>query len=326
VYSRIVIYFLSVHQWQGAAAAAILLAGAVPAPSAAQWRFSPSPTATAWYGVLDSLHLAGHGALPLTRAPGTPVAPLARTLAADRFDVIHFAPLYYPSASPVALADALEDAAGTAEPRAVRARFLVGALRAALPDAADRQHVASLASALRRAVPVGVEAEQLAAWQSAWDRRFASPLAPFLARDRLDSGVIWIVPSLGPEGRLFAGVPADRHDNLIAISTPVGADDADGPLFAAVREICFPLVSRTADRVALARRAGGTTQAARRASFAAVRCGAALLDAVAPAEAAAYRAHWQRVGGGGAFDALYPTDALLSAPVQAALTALQRTK
>jgi len=344
VYARIVIYLRSPRQWLrnarpagrlalSACAARLVARFVAPAivlaasPVHAQWRFASSPAASAWYDVLDSLRLSGRGALALTRTPGDPVAPLARTLAAERFDILQFAPLYYPSATAAALADALEDAAGTSAPRVPRAQFLVGAIRTALPDPRDRLRVAELAGALRRTMPQGADAARLAAWQSAWDRRFAVALTPFLARERLDGGVIWIVPALGPEGRLFAGVPADRHDNVIAISEPFGNDDADGPLFAAVRELCFPLVSRVADRVTdFTKRAGGAAQAARRASTAAVRCGAALLDQLAPAESDAYRAHWLRVGGGDTFDALYPPDPVLTALILAALSALPRSR
>jgi len=304
-----------------------LAVGLAASPVHAQWRFATSPAASAWYDVLDSLRLSGRGPLPLTRTPGDPVAPLARALAAERFDILQFVPLYFPSATAAALADALEDAAGTAAPRAPRAQFLVGAIRTALPDPRDRQRVAELAAALRRTIPQGADPARLATWQSAWDRRFAAALTPFLARERLDGGIIWVAAALGPDGRLFAGVPADRRDNVIAVSEPFGNDDAEGPLFAAVRELCFPLVSRVADRVTdFTKRAGGTAHAARRASTAAVRCGAALLDQLAPEESAAYRAHWVRVGRGDAFDTTYPPDPLLSAPLLAALADVPRPK
>jgi hypothetical protein len=111
------------------------------------------------------------------------------------------------------------------------------------------------------------------------------------------------------------------------VSEPLGSDDPDGPLFAAVRELCFPLVSRVADRVgAFTKRAGGAPQAARRASIAAVRCGAALLDHLAPAESPAYRAHWMRVGRSESFDTIYPPDPVLSTPVQASISELPRAR
>ncbi len=298
----------------------LLLAGASRA--AAQWRVAAPAAATAWYATLDSLRLSGQGFLPLTRAAGAPATPLGRTLAAARYDILHFVPLYYPSASTAALADAIEDAAGTVEPRVLRAQFVVGAIRRSLPDPRDRRPLAELAAMVRRSPAAGVSSAQIAAWQDAWNRRFAKALAPFLASERLDAGLLLVIPALGAEGRFFAGVPSDRADNLVAVSTTASATDADGPLFAAVREFCFPLVSRVADASPEFRRAVRyAPDAARRASTAAVRCGADLLERVLPAEAAAYRMHWRAVSlsPAASFDALYPPDALLAPRLRDAL-------
>ncbi len=298
----------------------LLLFGA--SPVAAQWRFAAPAAATSWFAVLDSLRLTGQGALPLTRTTGAPSTPLGRTLTESKYDILHFVPLYYPSASQGALADAVEDAAGTAAPRADRAQFVVGALRRALPDPRDRRPLVELAAAVRRAQPAGVAPAQLAAWQEAWNRRFNVGLARFLAAERLDAGLVLVAPALGAEGRVFSGVPADRADNIIAIGTGAGPNDPDAPLFAAVRELCFPLVSRVADATPQFRRAARNAQdAARRSSIAAVRCGADLMDLLLPAEAASYRAHWRAVAVASAssFDTLYPPDALLDKPIGAAL-------
>ncbi|MBI2407369.1 MAG: hypothetical protein HYV19_03565 [Gemmatimonadetes bacterium] len=300
---------------------ASLLAGIAPAAEA-QWRFSASPAAAAWYAAVDSLRLAGHGPFPLVRSKGEPVSSLGRGIADERFEILHFVPLYFPSATSSALADAVDDAAGNATPRAPRSQFAVGAIRRALPDAADRRRLAELAALARRIAPPPLAPAQLAAWQAAWDSRFAAALAPFLAGQRLDRGVALVVPSLGAEGRVFAGVPADRSDNLIAVGVPLNAADIDGPLYAAVRELCFPLVSRVAESTPAFRRAAGAgREAARRASLAAVRCGADLLDRVRPSEAAGYRRHWSTALGGppSAFDQLYPPDTLLSPRLRAAL-------
>ena len=69
------------------------------------------------------------------------------------------------------------------------------------------------------------------------------------------------------------------------------------------------------------RTVGNPADAARRTGVAAVRCGAELLDRVAPAEAAPYRAHWLRVANRGpAFDAAFPPDAVLAAAIRVALS------
>lgn len=302
---------------------AALFAGIAPAAEA-QWRFSASPAAAAWYAAADSLRLAGHGPLPLVRSKGEPVTDLGRAVADERFEILHFVPLYFPSATPTALADAVDDAVGSGAPRAPRGQFAVGAIRRALPDAADRRRLAELAALAGRIAPRPLASAQLAAWQAAWDSRFAAALAPFLASEQLDRGVALVVPSLGAEGRVFVGVPTDRSDNLVAVGVPLNAADIDGPVYAAVRELCFPLVSRVAESTPAFRRAAGAgREAARRASLAAVRCGAELLDLVRPSEAAGYRRHWSAALGGppDAFDQLYPSDPLLSPRLR---TALQR--
>jgi len=312
--------------WRHAFAAAALVAG-LAVPAQAQWRITAPPAATAWFTALDSLRLAGRGVLPLTRSQGAPRSTLGQALSSDRFAVLQFAPLYYPSATQAALADAAEDAAGTASPRAARAQFLVGALRQALPDPRDRKPLVELAAFVRAVTPAAIPQAQLARWQTAWDGRFALPLVPFLRAERLDGGVLMVIPALGAEGRLFAGVPDNRADNLIAVQAPLDPNDADGPLYAAVRELCFPLVSRTADATPEFRRdARSARDAARRASLAAVRCGADLLDQLAPREAEGYRAHWRAVAGAaGSFDTLFPPDVVLTPRILEALPASGRT-
>jgi len=295
----------------------------LPAAASAQWRLASPAAAAVWYSALDSMRLPGPGAFAFTRSDGPPTTRLGRALAGERFEILHFLPLYFPSASRAALLDAVDDAAASRAPRTPRAQFAVGALRQSISDAEDRQLLADLAAVARGITPTVATPDQVAAWQDAWNRRFARPLAPFLAAHRLDAGMLLVIPALGPEGRIFAGLPADRADNLVAVGAPLGPADADGPLFAAVRELCFPLVSRVADAApTLARQAPSGGEAARRASIAAVRCGAELLDLVLPAEAHAYRAHWRaaaRAAADADFDALFPADPLLSPRLRAAL-------
>jgi len=285
----------------------------MPAAAGAQWRFTAPEAAGAWYAALDSLRLDGAGAFPFHRSSGTSTRPLARTLAASpRFEILHFVPLYYPSATRESLTAAVRDAATTVESRQPRAQFLVGALRQTLPNAADRATLPAIADLASTTKPVAIPATQLDRWQQQWNTRFAPALGRYLADQRLDGGVVIVADALGPEGRLFAGVPADRFDNLIAVGTPLAAGDDDGPLFAVVREACFPLVSRAADATPNFAR---DPAAARRTSLAAVRCGADLLDTLLPAEAGAYRVHWRLAadaGGTRTFDSLFPPDPALA--------------
>lgn len=299
---------------------AVAVACAVPGAAAAQWRIASPAAAAAWFQVIDSVGVAGTGAFSFTLATTAQPTELGRTLSrGGRHDILHFVPLYYPSAGTAALVDALTQADGSAPPSAPRAQFLVGALRHALPTAADRAPLRVLAGALRRTSPRRLPAARLDALQAHWDETLAPALAAFLHDERLDAGVLWVLPALGPEGRLFAGLPNDRSDNVVAVaSDPHGGN---GPLYHAVRELCFPLVSRSADASLEFKRTSATAaEAARRTAIAAVRCGAELLERVAPAEAAAYRSHWLRaVGRIAAFDAAFPPDAALAPVIRTAL-------
>jgi hypothetical protein len=299
---------------------AVAVACAVPAAAAAQWRVASPAAAAAWFQVIDSVGVAGTGAFSFTATAAVRPTELGGTLSrGGRYDILHFVPLYYPSAGTAALADALTQAAGTAPPAAPRAQFLVGALRQALPSAADRAPLTLLADGLRRTTARRVSPDALDALQAHWNRALAPALAPFLRDQRLDAGLLWVLPALGPEGRLFSGVASDRTDNIVAVAA--GAAGGNGPLYAAVRELCFPLVSRTAEASPEFRRtAGNPAEAARRAGIAAVRCGAELLDHVAPAEAGPYRTHWERVATRAlTFDAAFPSDPALGPVIRAAL-------
>jgi hypothetical protein len=300
--------------------AGAIVAVLVPAVAAAQWRVASPPAAASWFQLLDSLGVAGTGALRFTAAGAERSTDLGRTLSrGGRYDILHFVPLYYPSAGTSALADALTQAAGTAPPTAPRAQFLVGALRQTLPSAADRAPLTLLADGLRRTTARRVSPDALDALQAHWNRALAPALAPFLRDQQMDAGLLWVLPALGPEGRLFAGVASDRTDNIVAVAA--GPAGGNGPLYAAVRELCFPLVSRTAEASAEFRRtAGSSADAARRTGIAAVRCGAELLDHVAPAEAGPYRTHWERVATRAlTFDAAFPPDAALAPALRVAL-------
>ncbi len=303
--------------------AAVVVGILLPAGAGAQWRFTASDAASAWFAALDSVRLDGPGAFSFHRSTGTSGLPLAAAVAASpRFEVLHFVPLYFPSATRRDLVDAVRAAATAEEPRG-RAQFLVGALRQSLPGARERAILPALGDLTAAARPVVVPAPRLASWQRAWDARFAAALAPYLASERLDGGIVLVADALGPEGRLFAGVPADRRDNVAAVAAPRDDADTDAPLFALVRELCFPLVSRAADRVPGVGR--DASRAARRTSLAAVRCGAELLDRLVPAEAAAYRTHWRLTadaGGRGTFDALFPPDPDLAPRLHAAIRRL----
>lgn len=257
-----------------------------------RWRIATPDAALAWYAVLADLRLPGAGAFAFTARGAAPDGDpeLARALAASReFEILHFVPLYHPSADRATLAEAVRVAAGDAAP-APRATLLVGALRQALTPTARRVRLPALADALLAARPAPPDAERTAAWQALLDSLYVPALAPWLVAERLDEGRLIVAPAIGAEGRLFSAT-ADRADNLVAVGSFSGDDIADAPLLAFARELCFPVVSRAARE---ARLRAEDPASARRASLAAVRCGAALLDRRLPARSAAYRRFWLR--------------------------------
>lgn len=338
---------------RGIAGGALLLlaAGAVGAQSPGSpresWQEAPrwtigAPEATlAWYAVLADLRVPGDGAFAFTRAtPGAPTATAdrARPIGAMRgHEVLHFVPLYHPSGDRAALAAALR---ASAEPIATapspRAALLVGALVQSLSASDRRAQLPALAAALESRRVVAPAPQRMAVWQRALDSLFLPALSPWLVLERLDRGRLLVVPALGPEGRLFAGTQ-DRADNLVAVGSFDGDADALAPLHAFVREVCFPAVSRAT--TGARGFAVGDAESARRASVAAVRCGAALLDARSPAQAEAYRAFWLRQSAGAgantgsgagaraatgestltAFDRVFPADAALSPALDRAI-------
>jgi len=324
------------------AAVAASLACATPAaaqsaPAAPGWIFTAPDAASAWFATLDAARLTAPGALPFYRGSVAADPALHAALAAPAFEILHFVPLYYPSASRDALVRAVRSAAATNPvPPTPRAAFVVGALHAALPAASQRLALIALADAVSRQPPGrasgdangdangGVSALSLERWQREWNERFAPALAPYLASERLDGGVVMVVDALGAEGRLFAGRPADRTDNVAAVGTFGLSAVADAPLFALVRELCFPLVTRAGGEDNARR--GSRLDAARRSGILAVRCGAELLDQFLPSEAAGYRAHWRQAGGASVdFDTLFPADSVVAPRLHAAIARLARS-
>lgn len=268
------------------------------AVAADRWVVVTPEGALAWFDLMADLRLPGAGAFPLVavRSGAIPAATreLASALARTReSEILHFAPLYHPSADRGALAAALRGAASTpALPPTTRAGLLVGALVRSLPRDMRSARLPELAAALERRPSVVPPAPaRIALLQRELDSLYLPALAPWLALERLDAGRLIVAPGIGTEGRIFAGTQ-DRTDNQVAVGDFADDADASAPLLAFVREACFPAVTRATQGVDGfdATNADG----ARRASLAAVRCGAALLDARLPSRADAYRAFWLR--------------------------------
>lgn len=320
----------------------------VPVSLAAQqaarpsWTVAAPDAALAWFTVLAEWRVDGDGAFSYFDARGagdTPASTEAATRQRLRSDpargVLHFVPLYYPSADRRALVSALRASATSASSAAAaavgepRATFLQSALARTLAASARRDYLPPLASALERASPALPPAARLAFWQQRLDSIYRPALAPHLARERLDGGVLIIAPALGAEGRLFSATP-ERSDNLVAVGAFSDDPDPEAPLLAFVREVCFPAVSRAASAAGIG---PSSANASRRASLAAVRCGATLAQTCLPTRVAAYKAFWlrraeaaglvtERVGSGAsaavqaaAFDRVFPRDNALDVRV-----------
>ncbi|MFN0097871.1 MAG: hypothetical protein ACKVS7_04285 [Gemmatimonadaceae bacterium] len=264
------------------------------------WTVVAPDAALAWFTVLAEWRVDGAGALPFIDAPigaqrrgaaDAATETVARRLRADAArDVLHFVPLYYPSAQRAELAAALRAAAASAQSSTPRGTFVVAALERTLSAERRREYLTPLATALERARPVVPDAAALARLQLLLDSTYLPALAQLLGAERLDAGRLLIAPALGPEGRVFSASP-DRSDNLVAVGAFSSDPDPEAPLLAFVREVCFPLVSRAASTAGLG---PGSKDAAGRASLAAVRCGADVMDACLADRAESYRRFWLR--------------------------------
>lgn len=324
-----------------------LLSMGVPRSLSSQhaWTLVEAPQIDLWFHGVAVVGFRGFGPLPLydpayadriRRAKDSlGVFPTALDRQAERFrtafaadsnfEVLHFVPLYFPAADRAAMLEALRAVArqrsGIPAVTDPRIRFGAAAVAAVLRRPEERRILGDFAEALDRewrefygaywATRWAERGPRVAELQMEWDARFAPSLADYLRALRLDRGIIFLSPALGADGRIFDGDPADRTDNLVAVRSPESGDAPDLPLYAAVRELCYPAVRRAlAGQPVVANRIA----AERRNSDAAVRCGALLIDARAPALLPGYRRAFASDTLTATFEGVYPLDpALVSA-------------
>ena len=323
----------------------LLLIMGVLQPLSAQhaWTLVEAPQVDLWFHGLAVVGFRGFGPLPLydpgyagriRRAKDSlGVFPTTFDRQAERlrtafeadssFEVLHFVPLYFAAADRAAMLEALRAVArqrsgipALADPRT---RFGAAAVAAVLRTPEQRRMLGEFADALDRewrefygAYWARLWAERgarVAELQTEWDSRFAPSLADYLRALRLDRGIIFLSPALGADGRIFEGDPADRTDNLVAVRFPGSGDSSDVPLYAAMRELCYPVV-----RQALAGEPASASRVAaeRKSSDAAMRCGALLLNARAPALLPGYRRAFTSDTLTATFEAAYPLDQALA--------------
>lgn len=330
------------------AAAPVAGAHAQSSQATADWRFQSRARVDLWYHGLAVIGYEGFGLLPLydheyvstiheakvARGVGsTPLDSLARHFLTefDRdsvFEVLHFVPLYFERGSPEAMLDALTAVARGREPTSLGAEIV----SAVFTSAGSRELLGEYVAVLRQEWALFFEAywndgaedrdHRLEAAQRLWDEQLAAPLQRFLVERRLASGRAFTSAAVGAEGRVFVGAPRDQRDNRVAVWLPRSSGGPDAMVFALVRELCFPLVSQVVTESG----SGGWDRviAERLSSYGAVRCGADLLERVAPALVPAYQQAFVRAadeprGSTADFATVFPVDAELLRQILAVL-------
>jgi hypothetical protein len=309
------------------ALAGLLIAVALPAQQDARWALRSSASADLWFHGLALARFTGFGAQPLYH-PGYPsatrrsreragTAPTSLERQADgfrddfiadsSFEVLHFLPLYMVTVDPDEMLAALDrvgrDGAQGVSALSPRARFGGATAAQVLATPAERATLGRFVTALQEEWPVyraersataEARSTQLAAATRTWEQQVVPAAQAFLRAERLDAGVVLAVPALGAEGRLFAGDPGDRRDNVVAVALDPSAD-GEVVAWLALKELAFPAARRAleaagqlpADRVAAEQLTGR----------AAVHLGAMILERSAPSAAGRYRSALARSAG-----------------------------
>lgn len=260
------------------AVVAMLLGLLGPAPLAAQsgtgWVVRSSATVDLWFHAMALTGFDAFGAVPLYQ-PGYATDVRRARERADRgptrlerearafqsafaddplFEVLHFVPIYFATADVDQMLDALTALATEGDRAASRvpvaARFGFAAVASVLTTPAQRATLGRFVAVVRDewtsaylAERAARATERHAALQAAsdiWARQAAPAMAQALATASLDGGIILASPSLGPEGRLFAGRPTDRSDNIVAVRLDLAPAAAGDAAWLAVREMSFP--------------------------------------------------------------------------------------
>jgi hypothetical protein len=209
------------------------------------------------------------------------------------YEIFHFLPLYFGSPDPDSMLAELAAAALGETPDEFGARVLADVLTRKNQREVAGQFVQALEEEwdvflrAHRDAEAARREEFLAAVEQKWTEELGPAIQGFLSDRRLERGVVLVSPALGPEGRVFLGDPADAGDNLVAVGMPAEFDDPSRVLFAAVRELCYPVASREVARHGVPGKDRVTAE--RWSSRAAIRCGAMLLEVRRPELAAPYR-------------------------------------
>ena len=307
-----------------AMALAVLLVAPGTVQGQTTWIVRSQPQADLWYAALGQIPVEGFSGLPLydgdyarrlrdaKRAAG--IATVLDREAADfrtafvqdsAFEVLHFVPIYFVGTDRTGMIAALRTVAAGRDPTTVsdpRARFGAAVVSAVLSTREQRRVLGRFVDAVEDewqlfygrwwSDAAGEIARRADSVQGIWDREIGPPLRAFLAGRALDSGLILVSPALGPEGRVFAGRPENRADNVIAVRLPSERAGAASAAVAVAREACYPVASET-----VVAWGGGDRLAAEQASSRlAVRCGAVLLGRTSAERQADYRRTYAGTG------------------------------
>ena len=289
--------FLVALSWASASAAQ---------PSHPVWEIRSSEAMDLWYYGLAAIRFAGPGTIPYysadfarrvredRRARGLAVsrldaeaASLGEALKGDTvFEALHFLPLYFhgDGAQLIASVRSIVTGGSVSHSDVDRDDASRGAIAGVIATPTQRAALGRFVNALEEERPSFLlmrkrdegSAERLSALTARWEGEFAPALAPYLGAIAVRSGAIIVSPGLGAEGRII------RDGSAVTIA--VGSGPADLPLFAVVRELCFPMVELVAAPAMTSRLA-----AIDLANRAAVRCGAMLLDSANAQLADEYR-------------------------------------
>ena len=278
----------------------LFLAGVAQSqPAASQWEVRSSPAIDLWYYGLASVGFSGPGTLSwynadfaaALRAEQRNRTHRESILERDRvrfasafrgdtiFEALHFLPLYYAGDDGSELIATLRSLSVTGNP-----------LARVFPASQGRKVLERFADALDAERPYLPQSEARAKLLDAknveildarWKTEFLPVLFPYFRELGIRRGVILISPAIGSEGRIVR----NGDEAVVAVGTTSSLTPA-GPLYEAVRELCFPLVNRVAGVTTASMSMPDAIDATNRA---AVRCGAMLLDVPSTKMGAEYR-------------------------------------
>ena len=219
------------------------------------------------------------------------------------FELFHYVPLYFPRASRERMLQALMAVAdqrtrdSTIAGRDTRAGMRL--LEAQFRERGQRRWLREFVEFLQeewdlfygdfREQTAAGDATYLAVMSRRWDTEVEPAISEFLIEEQLDSGLIYIAPALGLEGRMFEGSSFQRTVHALAVWAPPW-NDPRASLFSAVREMCYSAAGT-------ALRSAGEMLSPEMVTRAAVQCGSRLLQNSSPALAAEYRSVFLRAAG-----------------------------